>query len=274
VVLRLIDTARRARLDVVGLHAEPLALLKAFGHYYRRQDDQERTTCFIDIGAATTKAVIAHGTEMVFAKTIHAAGDHFTRHRAKRDGISFTEARAARMGEQTAAGSEKMDEAPSAAPVRGAPASGGMVVIEAQMAAERATATAALAPLPERKQAFSPAPGLATARTASPAGATADEDLGDTLDCLVDELQLCVRYHQGMFAGRPIERLVFLGGEAHHVNVCQKIARSLRITAQLGDPLARLSRRGHSTPPVGVDFRRPQPNWAVPLGLCLSEPNL
>jgi hypothetical protein len=97
---------------------------------------------------------------------------------------------------------------------------------------------------------------------------------GDMIECLIDELQLAVRYHQGMFADRPIEKLVFLGGESNHVATCQRIARTLRIGAQLGDPLARACQQAGSVTGTGVDLRDPQPGWAVPFGLCLLEPSV
>lgn len=240
VVMRHVETLQNSRLDVVGMHCEPLAIVRAFAHLFRGEESS-RTTCFIDLGAATTKVVIAHGAEMVFAKTINAGGDHLTRHRAASDHISFDEAREARIREASGAGAPPKPEPVAAA----APSpTGSLAMIEARMAAERRNAQSApAAPAP-------PAP--------------------DTLDCLTDELQLSVRYHQSLFPGRNIDKLVFLGGEAHHVSTCQKIARALRIGAQLGDPLARLVRANHRGATPGVDIEQPQPGWAVPLGLCLS----
>lgn len=257
-VMRHVESAQRARLDVVGMTCEPMAILKAFGHLYTGTGAAERTTCFIDIGGATTKVVIAHGGQMVFAKTIHAAGDHLTRERAKRDNTSFMDARASRLRE--VAGKSAPAEQPAPEPVAvggGDPPSGAFALIDAQIAAERKAAGA----LPEA----APAP-----RTAPAPAAQADAG-GDTLDCLIDELQLCVRYHQSLFGGRSIEKLVFLGGEARHVGICQKIARALRIGAQLGDPLARLLRVNQAGPSKGVDIHQPQPGWAVPIGLCLGD---
>jgi hypothetical protein len=97
---------------------------------------------------------------------------------------------------------------------------------------------------------------------------------GETFDCLVDELHLCIGYHAALFPNRPIDRLVFLGGASAHTELCRKIARMLRLPAQLGDPLARVARTRVGRPPVGVDFRLPQPAWAVPLGLCRLPTNL
>ena len=95
---------------------------------------------------------------------------------------------------------------------------------------------------------------------------------------LADEIQRCRRYHEGTFPGVPVDRLVFVGGEAHVRSLCQSLARRLSISAQLGDPIAGLchdvsARR--ETPDLlaaGIDRRRPQPAWAVACGLSLGAP--
>jgi hypothetical protein len=87
-------------------------------------------------------------------------------------------------------------------------------------------------------------------------------------------LQLCMGYHGSVFQGRPIDKLVFIGGESNQKAMCQQVARTLKQPAQLGDPLARIGRTKTAKPPINVDFRRPQPAWAVPLGLCKLPSNL
>ena len=94
-VMAYVELLQRCKLEVVGMHSEPLCILRAFSHLYRRQSDTQRTTCFIDIGAATTKVVIAHGADMVFAKGIDVGGDMLVRALASRSQISFAEARKA-----------------------------------------------------------------------------------------------------------------------------------------------------------------------------------
>jgi type IV pilus assembly protein PilM len=288
-VMRHIEAARAGGLDVVGMHAEAPVILKAFTHFYRRADDAQRTTCFIDIGAATTKVVIGHGQTMVFAKTIHAAGDQFTRQRAALAGMTFAQARRARIGDVGSAAPLAASAAvPAGAGVAGQVAMGAAArrgpngPPENRMWLPGITdrgATAAAAPGPDRgaapieppstsqvgeRMCVHPALGLAPA---------SEVESGETLDCLIDELRMCIRYHQTMYPGRAIEKLVFLGHEALHVGTCQAVARQLRIGAQLGDPLARLSRQGTASQP-GVDLRQTQPGWAVPLGLCFCEANL
>ncbi|MCC7146467.1 MAG: pilus assembly protein PilM [Phycisphaeraceae bacterium] len=275
-VMRYINLMKSTRLDVVGMQSEAAALLKAFAHMYRRNDDQKRTTCFIDIGSATTKVVIAHGSQMVFAKTVLAAGDQVTAARAKADGVGFMAAREARMRDAQAPrlmAAKPAVAAEVATPVTpsrrqtlaGMPEERGpLAMIEAQMAAEdphaladggsKSAGTAALDSPPHEE----PTPKAAE---------------NDTLECLIDELQLSLRYHQSLFPGRPVEKLVFLGGEANQTQACQQIAQRLRIGAQLGDPLARLVRATAGHAPLGVDLRRPQPGWAVPLGLSLCDPD-
>ncbi|MFA9476908.1 pilus assembly protein PilM [Phycisphaerales bacterium AB-hyl4] len=266
VVMRYIEIASKAKLDVVGMHSESWALCKAF-------DENNDTTpatpakavCYIDIGAASTKLVIAANGRLKFAKTVHAAGDEITRRLAAARHVDFEQARqlridqaAGRTREQTfgddahapehamaaAAAAEQHAAAASAAPATGIPA------LDAQAQAGQRTAEAAAPPANDQTLA------------------------SDTIECLVDELQMSIRYYQRLCPDTPIDRLVFLGGEARHVSTCQSIARAVRIAAQLGDPLASVVRITQSQPAVGVNLDEPQPAWAVPFGLCLSEANL
>lgn len=274
-VMRYIDIARKAGLDVVGMQSEPVAILKAFGHMFRKESDGERTTAFIDIGAATTKLIIAHGSQMAFAKMIAVGGDQFTRQRAAHAHMDFAEAREHRRREAAHARENLAREDHTVAvtaletPTR--PAASGLAVLEAAMAAEAARI--------ESNYQHATPPTVIPSRgghgNTHGHGFKLGENDGDALECLTDELQLCLRYHQSLFPARPVEKLVFLGGEAQQVAICQKLARALRIGAQLGDPLARVTRaQVVKKGPVGVDLHKPQPGWAVPLGLCFCEGEL
>jgi len=242
-VMKYIEAAQRAKLDVVGVECEAHALLAAFGTMIHNNQEQHATDpdalCFIDIGGGVTKVVIAHGREMVFAKTINAGGDHITRQLAQAKSLDFEEARKLRMGGSV--GGDNQDGAPPVA----AAASTGLPGLDAQT-------------------------DFRTAATAPPA---TDPDPGtDTVDSIIDELQLCLRYYASLFPRRPVSKLVFLGGESNNVKTCQTIARAVRIGAQLGDPMARMVTLGRGLA-AGVDVNKPQPGWAVPLGLCLKEPD-
>ncbi len=284
-VMRHIESAHRARLDVVGMHAEPMAMLRAFGHLFRRAEDADRTTMFIDIGAVTTKVVIAHGAQMVFAKTIHAAGDHLSRALARQRKLSFADARELRINEL--ANARAAQPAASAAPVGAAVGEGQPAAPMAPAGVERRggegrsgfamldSAVGADEEPGDGEAGAVAAHATARPRSVTAAGAEGGSDIYDeVLDCIIDELQLAVRYHQSTFPRRPVEKLVFLGGEAHHVDICQRLARGLGIGAQLGDPLARLVKKDVASVGAKLDLRRPQPGWAVPLGLCLSDADM
>ena len=102
---------------------------------------------------------------------------------------------------------------------------------------------------------------------------SADSALSEVTDALVDELSMCLRYHQSLFRKRKIDRLVFLGGEARETGLCQHVARALRLPAQLGDPLTRLQCR-RSLRTSGLALGQPQPGWAVACGLCTLPTDL
>ena len=256
-----IQTAQRAKLEVVGMHCEPLAILQAFSHLYRRDIDNKRVTCFVDLGAATTKIMISHGILMAFAKTIHVAGDHFTRQVAETHDISFSQARQLRIQEISAPEGQfpreevAHEDQPAGVEVTGHATE--MMNLESLSSGGAAAAS-----------------GKSMVKTGSDGQPTGPFDLGESMECLLDEMQMCMRYHKSTFPEYEIEKLVFLGGESRHVDICQRIAKTLRIGAQLGDPLARLIRVNLDKRSLGVDMRHPQPGWAVPMGLCLSDANL
>ena len=249
-VRRMLELAEHCRLEVVGLHSEPPCLLAAFRQLYnRRQEDREQVNCFIDLGASAAKVVIAHGHDMVFAKHIAIGGDGMTRELARQRQIDFDQARQTRIEQ---AQSEQVEPASDErrhvlkADTEGGAGRTGLPMLDAC------------------------ADGSTTAVAAPPATEASDE----ALECLIDELRLCVRYYQGLFPEAPIAKLIFCGGEAQHTQVCQRIARELRIAAQLGDPFARLTLSPDARPPLGIDLTQPQPGWTLPLGLALSGTNI
>ena len=252
-VLRHVGILKQVGLETAGIYSEPQTIVQAFAHLYRRRDDHERTTCFMDLGASTVKVVISHGTKMVFAKTIH----------------------------NVALASESRDEvdSPTAPAEPRAPGAPHGPVIDVESTLEDGLDTSDTVssdrrgPVGTDRSVTARRSGLAVLDApAASAETTNDSSEQDSaLDCLVDELQLCLRYHQGMFPERCVEKVVFLGGGAKQTGRCQQIAKALRITAQLGDPLARLVRSDGGATASGLDMRQPQPGWAVPMGLCLSQ---
>ena len=89
--------ARQARLDVVGLNMQPMAVLDCFANVYRRTSEQRSVRLYVDFGGSGTRAIIAEGTRLLFAKNIPIGGDHLTRSVADGLGISLHDARMLRI---------------------------------------------------------------------------------------------------------------------------------------------------------------------------------
>lgn len=231
-VMKLIDLANRCKLEVVGMHSEPMAIVRAH-KLLSGKESTDGATCYIDIGAGMTKLIVAHGGDLAFAKSVHAAGNQLTRELAQMRGIGFDEARKLR-------GRSKVHQVGDAHAAVGA---------------------------------------LGSVSVGEDAGASVssiDEpsEVSDTIESLIDELRLSLRYYHHTFPNRPIKQLVFLGGESQDVSMCQMIAKSVSIAARLGDPFAGVDTLDTHESSGGIEPYKPMPGWAVPLGLCFSDANL
>ena len=111
---------------------------------------------------------------------------------------------------------------------------------------------------------------LREARTPGPAGDELYRLLDAPLDALADELTQCLRYYESVFRNQPVERAIFVGGQAYDKRLCQALAQRLNLPAQVGDPLVRVSRMAGAGAEMGMDRRHPQPDWAVAVGLSLG----
>jgi Tfp pilus assembly PilM family ATPase len=236
-VARLMSALKSAKLEPVGIHNEYAADLRAIDAIAQPgaacSEADGAPTLVLDLGVGTTKAVVAHGSKMVFARSIELGTRHMDEAIAHQLRCTMQEARATRLG------LERLT--PKPAPVAVAPDGGNAPGV--------------------------PAP-VRPARAVGP-----EPDLTEPLEILVDEASMCLRYHRMLFPDRPVEKVIFLGGESRQRLVCEHLARSLRLAAQSVDPLARLARSG-KVPCEGVDVTAPQPGWAVAVGMCLSPTDL
>ncbi len=94
VVMQYLQLAGRCRLEVVGMHPEATCVLRCFSDLLENEDE---AVCFVDLGAATTKVLIARGQKILLAKTIHAGGDHWNQQYARATKLGFIEARQMRV---------------------------------------------------------------------------------------------------------------------------------------------------------------------------------
>jgi type IV pilus assembly protein PilM len=277
-VEQLLAAASKAKLDVVGMNVEPKAIIDCFSRVYRRKGDAEATTCYLDIGCNASRAVIARGTQVLFARIIPIGGEHFNRAVASALKLPLEEARLLRV--RLAQGQTESARERCAAPVEPADAesvASAMAVAESdrEIQNEFALLTAGLnAAQKQQRSAQADAPVAASAPAPSQAVSEGPSDA--ELACrepmmkLVEELALCRRYYEATFPTKPLDRLIFLGGEARHRTLCQSIARELGIAAQIGDPLARMGRTSEVGIESGIDRRLPQPAWTIAIGLSMG----
>jgi Tfp pilus assembly PilM family ATPase len=274
-VMRYVELFKKLKIQVAAVHNEVQALLHAFDHINRRDSDVDVSTLYIDLGWGSTKVAIGHGARLVFAKCIALGGRHFDSVVAQAFKCDLASARARRMSEDFL----PLRQAP--APVAGQkPASGdegGLAMLRAGMA--QADTDARLESIQQpAAQATEDRRGLGAPKALGsdvPEGSgpiRMGVDFTEQLESLADELSMCTRYHAACFPGRAIDRVVFLGGEARQIGLCQYLAEALGLPAKSGDPLARLL---GTTPPPGLpDPGQPHPAWAVACGLCVAPVDL
>lgn len=267
---KLMNAMKAAKLEPVGMHMECTAAIKPFDAITRREEDANLTSVYLDMGAGTTNLMIAHGRNLVFTKNLPIGGRDLDAAAAKQLKVELGEARLERL---------KLTEVVQVAPPPPAaavatepkPVESGFALLAAGLRKSEARATATL----EDRRQGQPAPGLSADLTQHSRREFQGPriNLGETVEMLTDEIAGCLRYHEAVFPERRVNRAIFMGGESRHLGLAQHIARTLRLPAQVADPMAGVARTGKEATP-GVDFRQPQPGWAMVLGLCMSPTDL
>jgi type IV pilus assembly protein PilM len=275
VINQFLDTATRAGLEVVGMNVEPKSLLDCFFHLPPPKDPNA-ATCFIDIGCTASRAYIVHDHAICFARAIPVGGDTFSRAVANTLKIPLEEAKLMRI--KLAAAQAQAAATPAASPPleepRASQAEPRAAGSPQEADPDQSMALLGAALQAHQKAAAAPAPAvtatLPSASTARDAAPDLEQAIHEPLAKLIDELNLCRRYHESTFPNKPLARLVFVGGEARHRPLCQQIARQMGLAAQVGDPLALLDAIDEIDPDAGLDRTAPQPAWAVAIGLSIG----
>lgn len=257
-VNQLLAGAAKARLDVVGMNIEPKAIVDCFAHVYRRKNDEDATTCFLDIGLTASRVIVARGESVLFARVIPIGGEHFNTAVAHALRINLDAAKLLRLQVATAP-LPTPEKAPAPEATQTSSVEQVMPLLGANMSRAQTPAE------PAHAQDTDPA-----ARELALHAAQVEQACLGPLRKLIDELDLCRRYYESTFPSKPIDRIVFIGGEARQRGLCQHIARELGIAAQLGDPLVRMNRISDVGVESGIDRRFPQPAWTVAVGLSLG----
>jgi type IV pilus assembly protein PilM len=287
-VNQLLASAAKARLDVIGMNVEPKAIVDCFSHIYRRKAGAETTNCYLDIGLCASRAIIARGSQVYFARTIPIGGEHFNKATAHALRISLDEAKLMRI--QLCHAQPPAAENPKKAPAQKASATASVqqpdpsalqsefpllgAGLQANAMTHRQPAQAAASEPPPLPSSAVPAPATVPMDPISQEMARqatiVEQACAEPLGTLIQELDLCRRYFESTFPNKPVDRLIFIGGEARQRSLCQHIARELGLAAEVGDPMVRMGRISDVGIESGIDRRHPQPGWTVAIGLSLG----
>jgi cell division ATPase FtsA len=238
--------------------------------------------CFLDIGSCASRAIISRGNQIYFARAIPVGGEHFNKATAHALRISMEEAKLLRI--KLCHAQPALDEHREKTTVIQAPQpsttspSGELDNSFALLGAGLQAATRQAKESAELRAAVQAAGPVATPPTpVDPAlgelaeqAKLVEQALAEPLHKMIEELDLCRRYYESTFPSHPVQRLIFVGGEARQRGLCQHIARQMGLAAQVGDPLVRMGRVSEIGIESGIDRRQPQPGWAVAIGLSLG----
>lgn len=235
-VIAHMQALRQCKLEPVGVNVEHLAIAGSMAHVQRRAGDGELTTMFIDLGHATTKVVVAHGRDTVFAKTLPI-------------------------------GCGKLGGAEMAPAVRSGVAAPPVVAAVPGAGAGRRSKDEGAVAVAEDRRTGEATPGIQMVN------AQGADISGPETGLLADEIAQCYRYHAALFPDKKASRIVFVGGAAANTDICRTLARAVRLPAQVADPLTALP-RVEGARFDGLTAGVPTCAWAVALGLSVLPTDL
>jgi type IV pilus assembly protein PilM len=248
VVEQHLSFIERTKVQIDSVNVEPCALVNCFSHLLNRQEENSGGVMLIDLGHSCTKAIITHGPDIVFCRTIGIAAEHMIRAICDRKGESYAQAVASQQNlsaeELTHAWRKVEAENQRVGVFRPA------AKTEDDLDRESGEEKAAVAVEPET-------PDTATV-------------IASTLRSMCEELRSCIRYHDLMFDSQRVERVIFVGGQAKNTVLCQQVAQSLGLPAQLGDPVARVDAATRTGKHSDLEPNERHSEWAVAFGLSLG----
>lgn len=291
IVMNYVDLLRKCKLVVGGMHAEPIAMLYAFWHLYRRENDDLITTMYIDIGGGSTKAMITHGRDLKFTRSIPIGGRHFDKDVADKLHCDIHSAHAHRM---SAISHTRPDAKVSSKTYNELNKSGALlansVCIQSLSNTETDTgilkshiddgnpdfSTNSRTDQNERRSGILPAEFSKVTNESQlefhPNNQNHNQSLvydalSDLYEQLIEEIRMCSRYHVSTYPDRPIHRLVITGGESTDSCLSHNVAKQIGMPAFIGDPVKRLQISDNATL---LDFcaEDSNPQWTVAAGLC------
>lgn len=209
-VMGYLQVAESQKLEISGIHPEPIAITRAMSHS-PIWSDPSATVAVIDLGALTTKIALVREGQMVLARSavvgMEMAVDVLSR--SERSDASTVRERI-RTGQASDMWSLTQTEA-----------EGGVALLD-----------------PE-----------AETPSAASSGSNRMESIDDMVEMLVDEIAMTRRYQRRLAPDHPVAGLVFVGGGAMALELCTAIAQRVELPAKLGHPMQGMWRRSASHAP-------------------------
>ncbi len=81
---RLLDAVIAGGLRPVAVDVEPWAVMRAYDHQFRRDEDQGQRVMYVHVGSANTSVVISQDQEALFVKYLDLGGQHMDEAVARR----------------------------------------------------------------------------------------------------------------------------------------------------------------------------------------------
>lgn len=222
-----------AKVEIDSVNVEACALVNSFAHLHQ-DDQQDHAYMLIDLGHTAAKVVIVHGKAIRFCRTINVGVKDICQSVSKQ--LSIPTSRALSM------------------------------LTSENFQPDTQVRSSSFASRSDSETAGNPADETTTATLDKTQ--ILQEVTGLTLQKMATEILSCRRYHDLLFENQPVEKVVFVGGLAKNKTFCQHLARLLKLPAQLGDPLARISHQIKVDSDLDEQFNG---DWSVAFGLSLGE---
>lgn len=246
VVMRQVQVFKKCRLEIGGFHAEPVAIVKAFEHIHRRTGDDQITTMYVDLGTACTKVMISHGKDLRFTKSVPFGGRFLDQRIAESLKCESEKAHTTRIEAimhppVPALAGVGAGEARSMTSDRGATASGSPLTSE-PISGPTTTVDRRGGGTPAILNEVGPSEDGTDQEASSKSDPAWRSAIEPCINDLAEELKACIRYHNRLFDGRPLDRMIFVGGESRDTRLCQEIARQIGVVTFRGEPVKKLER--------------------------------
>ena len=246
VVKQHLNLIKRTKIEIDSISVEPYALINCFAHLLKDNENNQNTaTMFIDLGYNVTKVVVCQASKLVFARTIGIGAEQIRQAISKRMGVSYDES--VQLYYNLKFDNSKLKMADAAL-------SSAQLETRKVNAAEGEAVTAVINQNEHDNQEETDAESCVSA----------------TLQRLCEEIRGCIRYHDLIFNASPVGRVIFLGGQAKNTLLCQRLAQSLGLAAQLGDPLARINQDTLIGRHSDLEKDKRHCEWAIAFGSSLG----